>query len=266
MVIELGTGEIHVVLVSNGHVMNNSIKCEVSNSDWHRLSMTITSNTLQTQLFSNNCPNSDSSFFTLSQPLASYIFFGNLQSYSLDFPELVRSVYSQMGIDGCIRNVSINGVLQDLQPPSNPYSDHDPPPAASGCRRDNFCSKNPCSNGGTCLTNWSTFQCVCEGDYQGEDCKENAPVSLNGNTGIAQFRVDESLGFFGTSGSLSFRTRDHNGILMHAGWHPVAVAIQSDDYLSLEVVNGEVHLAINLGDGICSSFILLRYVIAINYL
>ena len=266
MVVELESKEVRVVLVSNGHVMNDSIKCDISNSDWHRVSMTVTSNTLQTQLFSNNCPNSDSSLLTLSRPLASYIFIGNLQSYSSDFRDLVGSVHSQMGIDGCIRNVTINGVLQDLQPSSDPYSDHDPPPATPGCRRDNVCSPNPCSNDGTCLASWSGFQCICVGDYQGDDCKEVAPVSFNGNTSIAQFRVDESLLFFGTSGSLSFRTRDLNGILMHAGWHPVGVATQSDDYLNLEIVDGEVHLVINLGHGISLSFIMVCLIYVNGYL
>ena len=240
-----------MTVTSNGSVLNDSILCNISNDDWQHISVTVSGTALETRLQSSTCLHSASSSLTLVQPLASVIFLGSLQNFVADFVRLSTAVKSTSGINGCVRNVTINGVLQDLQSPSISYSDHDPPSATAGCRRDEMCAANPCRNGGVCVAHWMGYNCDCQTDYQGAVCEEVAPASFNGNASVAQFKVHESVGFSATSGSLSFRTRDFDGTLLHAGWQPTSIGRTTDDYFSLEIAGGHVNLAVHLGQGSC---------------
>uniref|UniRef100_A0A671PXR2 Neurexin-2-like n=1 Tax=Sinocyclocheilus anshuiensis TaxID=1608454 RepID=A0A671PXR2_9TELE len=120
-----------------------------------------------------------------------------------------------------------------------------------------LCTKqNPCSNGGRCSIHDSEVLCDCSNTgYKGKYCTE-APLShlLNSSTGqvesVATFKGNE---FFSYDLSqkpiqsstdeitLSFRTLQRNGLLLHTG--------KSADYVNLSLKSGAVCLVINLGSG-----------------
>lgn len=65
---------------------------------------------------------------------------------------------------GCIRNLKINGELQDLDNPlresrTNPY-----------CSSNTKCP-NTCNNNGQCVTSWSRSICECNLGYTGQNCE-----------------------------------------------------------------------------------------------
>ncbi|XP_057215521.1 neurexin 2a isoform X9 [Triplophysa rosa] len=121
-----------------------------------------------------------------------------------------------------------------------------------------LCTKqNPCSNGGRCSIHASEVLCDCSNTgYKGKYCSEALQQVLGGDPGsgqaesVATFKGNE---FFSYDLSqkpiqsstdeitLSFRTLQRNGLLLHTG--------KSADYVNLSLKSGAVCLVINLGSG-----------------
>ncbi|XP_051532849.1 neurexin-2-like isoform X1 [Myxocyprinus asiaticus] len=121
-----------------------------------------------------------------------------------------------------------------------------------------LCTKqNPCSNGGRCSIHESEVLCDCtKTGYIGKYCTEALQQVLGGNPesgqveSVATFKGNE---FFSYDLSqkpiqsstdeitLSFRTLQRNGLLLHTG--------KSADYVNLSLKSGAVCLVINLGSG-----------------
>uniref|UniRef100_A0A9J7YIM6 Neurexin-2-like n=1 Tax=Cyprinus carpio carpio TaxID=630221 RepID=A0A9J7YIM6_CYPCA len=114
-----------------------------------------------------------------------------------------------------------------------------------------LCTKqNPCSNGGRCSIRDSEVLCDCSNTgYKGKYCTEGDPESGQVES-VATFKGNE---FFSYDLSqkpiqsstdeitLSFRTLQRNGLLLHTG--------KSADYVNLSLKSGAVCLVINLGSG-----------------
>ncbi|XP_073727296.1 neurexin-2-beta isoform X6 [Misgurnus anguillicaudatus] len=114
-----------------------------------------------------------------------------------------------------------------------------------------LCTKqNPCSNGGRCSIRESEVLCDCTNTgYKGKYCSEGDPQSGQAES-VATFKGNE---FFSYDLSqkpiqsstdeitLSFRTLQRNGLLLHTG--------KSADYVNLSLKSGAVCLVINLGSG-----------------
>ncbi|XP_073790844.1 neurexin-2-beta isoform X14 [Danio rerio] len=118
---------------------------------------------------------------------------------------------------------------------------------------DYLCTKqNPCSNGGRCSIQGSEVLCDCSNTgYKGKYCTEVLQQVLGGQVeSVATFKGNE---FFSYDLSqkpiqsstdeitLSFRTLQRNGLLLHTG--------KSADYVNLSLKSGAVCLVINLGSG-----------------
>uniref|UniRef100_A0A672QB30 Neurexin-1-like n=1 Tax=Sinocyclocheilus grahami TaxID=75366 RepID=A0A672QB30_SINGR len=122
-----------------------------------------------------------------------------------------------------------------------------------------LCTKqNPCSNGGRCSIHDSEVLCDCSNTgYKGKYCTEGkqglAHLTLKSQgqvESVATFKGNE---FFSYDLSqkpiqsstdeitLSFRTLQRNGLLLHTG--------KSADYVNLSLKSGAVCLVINLGSG-----------------
>ncbi|XP_073727295.1 neurexin-2-beta isoform X5 [Misgurnus anguillicaudatus] len=116
-----------------------------------------------------------------------------------------------------------------------------------------LCTKqNPCSNGGRCSIRESEVLCDCTNTgYKGKYCSEALQQVLGGQAeSVATFKGNE---FFSYDLSqkpiqsstdeitLSFRTLQRNGLLLHTG--------KSADYVNLSLKSGAVCLVINLGSG-----------------
>ncbi|XP_052444847.1 neurexin 2a isoform X5 [Carassius gibelio] len=116
-----------------------------------------------------------------------------------------------------------------------------------------LCTKqNPCSNGGRCSIRDSEVLCDCSNTgYKGKYCTEALQQVFGGQVeSVATFKGNE---FFSYDLSqkpiqsstdeitLSFRTLQRNGLLLHTG--------KSADYVNLSLKSGAVCLVINLGSG-----------------
>ncbi|KAI3373631.1 hypothetical protein L3Q82_022229 [Scortum barcoo] len=111
---------------------------------------------------------------------------------------------------------------------------------------------SPCSNTGLCSVSQGEVLCDCiNSSYRGRYCHEDvSPPLIGQEESVATFKGNE---FFSYNLSqtpiqssldeitLSFRTLQRNGLLLHTG--------RSADYVNLSLRNGALWLVINLGSG-----------------
>uniref|UniRef100_A0A8D2J9S6 Cadherin EGF LAG seven-pass G-type receptor 2 n=1 Tax=Varanus komodoensis TaxID=61221 RepID=A0A8D2J9S6_VARKO len=87
-----------------------------------------------------------------------------------------------------------------------------------GCSsKKNVCESNTCHNGGTCVNQWNTFSCECPLGFGGKDCKQEmaSPQRFLGNSMVTWNSLALVITLPWHIG-LMFRTRQSNGILLHA--------------------------------------------------
>ncbi|XP_062834481.1 cadherin EGF LAG seven-pass G-type receptor 2 isoform X1 [Anolis carolinensis] len=87
-----------------------------------------------------------------------------------------------------------------------------------GCTaKKNVCDSNTCHNGGTCVNQWNTFSCECPLGFGGKDCKQEmaSPQRFLGNSMVTWSNLALVITLPWHVG-LMFRTRQSNGILLHA--------------------------------------------------
>uniref|UniRef100_A0A672KHC9 Neurexin-2-like n=1 Tax=Sinocyclocheilus grahami TaxID=75366 RepID=A0A672KHC9_SINGR len=118
-----------------------------------------------------------------------------------------------------------------------------------------LCTKqNPCSNGGRCSIHDSEVLCDCSNTgYKGKYCTEALLSHLLNSSQVESVATFKGNEFFSYDLSqkpiqsstdeitLSFRTLQRNGLLLHTG--------KSADYVNLSLKSGAVCLVINLGSG-----------------
>ena len=74
-------------------------------------------------------------------------------------------------------------------------------------------------------------------------------VTFDGVSSFARYQFDATMGQFGSEGQLSVRTRDMDALLVHVGWQPIGSA-DTNDFLSVDIVNRTAILAADLGRGV----------------
>uniref|UniRef100_A0A3Q3VJR2 Neurexin 3b n=1 Tax=Mola mola TaxID=94237 RepID=A0A3Q3VJR2_MOLML len=115
-----------------------------------------------------------------------------------------------------------------------------------------LCSDNPCENGGICSLADGEPYCDCsKTGYVGRYCTEGKSFSVSTREeNVATFRGSEYFCYDLSQNpiqsssdeiTLSFKTWQRNGLLLHTG--------KSADYVNLALKDGAVSLVINLGSG-----------------
>ena len=72
-------------------------------------------------------------------------------------------------------------------------------------------------------------------------------MTFNGQGSHVVFTVYRGNSSFGESGSLQFKTRASDGVIMYAARHPIPSAFF--DFVSLVMLQGQLQLQANLGSG-----------------
>ncbi|GIX77511.1 protocadherin-like wing polarity protein stan [Caerostris extrusa] len=117
-----------------------------------------------------------------------------------------------------------------------------------GCpQKRGFCHSQPCLNGGTCEEGWGSFHCQCPPGFGDKDCSANLWKQLDQDIEpVRHFLGDGFLIFtphlrpIQTEWpiSLSFRTRQKNGLLMK-------VQLGQTSHVSLEIIDGFIKYSFN---------------------
>ena len=228
--------------------------------DWYNVSMQFTSNALRVVIIGegSSCSPLQCIVTAILPPEFSSLFsgeliVGGLANYAMVTDELRAQLPTSMSFGGCLRDVQLDGAAlsidSQLQVPGSI-------PPSPGCPRDNACLVNPCANAGTCISSWLGYTCNCALDYSGVNCTQgiidtplyffisissysDASVTLTGADSYVTLQINPQLEQFRATGSLSFRTADSAGILLHFSWnYPQSPGL----FLTIEITNSQLLL------------------------
>ncbi|XP_068456335.1 protein crumbs homolog 1-like [Clinocottus analis] len=167
---------------------------------------------------------------------------------------------------GCVQDLRISSRRLQFYPIATPVESYGLERlvnVAQGCGSDDACAVNPCLNGGVCYSMWDDFICNCPPNTAGQRCEEVKWCELSPcpATAVCQhrsrgfeclsnvtFRVESSILHYRSNGkiksglgsvSLSFRTRQSSGTLVHAqrDSHELTVSLQ-DAHVVMELQSG----------------------------
>lgn len=148
------------------------------------------------------------------------------------------TAHSQVGFNGCIKNVIHNSVMYDLgQPGDSRDSTSGCPPAEEHCypqKINKFCLH------GTCVGNYSSARCVCFPGYHGERCDIKTQEKMFEQNSYIRYALTFNPGEYHNEIQLKFRTRQKHGELFRA------MSKHSREYLVLEIRNRTLRFRFNL--------------------
>ncbi|CAL1293860.1 unnamed protein product [Larinioides sclopetarius] len=135
---------------------------------------------------------------------------------------------------GCIMDLYIDHQMVDL---NTFVADNG---TLVGCpQKKGFCHSQPCQNGGTCEEGWGSFHCHCPPGFGDKDCSANIePVRHFLGDGFLIFTPHLRPIQTEWPISLSFRTRQKNGLLMK-------VQLGQSSHVSLEISDGYIKYSFN---------------------
>ncbi|XP_062900836.1 neurexin 3a isoform X18 [Mobula hypostoma] len=156
-------------------------------------------------------------------------------------PQDIRK--SALTLNGVQSKPPFKGFIEDLK-----YGDSAPVLLGSQfvkLVREGICTESPCENGGICSLIEGEVTCDCSSTgYMGRYCTEAREDNSATFRGSEYFCYDLSQNPIQSSSdeiTLSFRTWQRNGLILHTG--------KSADYVNLALKDGAVSLVINLGSG-----------------
>ncbi|XP_045146623.1 cadherin EGF LAG seven-pass G-type receptor 1, partial [Echinops telfairi] len=137
---------------------------------------------------------------------------------------------------GCMRNLSIDGKTTDL---AGFIANNG---TRAGCTaKRNFCEGTWCQNGGTCVSRWSTYLCLCPLRFGGKNCEQAMPhpQHFSGESLVSWGDLAITISVPWYLG-LMFRTRKAGGVLMDAsaGLSSRLLLQIRDHYVQFEVSHG----------------------------
>ncbi|KAJ8279108.1 hypothetical protein COCON_G00061740 [Conger conger] len=175
---------------------------------------------------------------------------------------------------GCMQDLRLDSRRLQFFPigvPVNGFALQRQVGVARGCAGEDYCSKNPCHNGGTCYSIWEDFTCTCPPNTAGRRCEEvqwcelrpcpSAAVCQLLPQGFecisnATFYDDGSVLSYKSNGkifrnlidiSFSVRTRKGDAVIIHVEKGPEFVTVSlRDSHLFLELLSGETSLPLTL--------------------
>ncbi|XP_033106725.1 cadherin EGF LAG seven-pass G-type receptor 2-like isoform X3 [Anneissia japonica] len=134
---------------------------------------------------------------------------------------------------GCIRDVTIDNNLLDLASSVEDYL------TQPGCgAKENYCRQGGlCKNGGTCVSKWNTYQCMCREGYTGQRCEQGSSQIMRfDGMGVVRYEVTPTGITLPWKNAVSFRTRALNGLLMYIK----VGSVESQKEIFFEIENGYV--------------------------
>nr|XP_022912901.1 neurexin-1-like isoform X2 [Onthophagus taurus] len=240
--VELVEGHIHyVVNVGDGAIhLKDSSKSHLNDNRWHTVGIRRPSAKQHTLMVD------DDIFVTTSKgsgnlELDGILYLGGVHKDL--YPQLPQEdIKARHGFEGCIAGLDLNGESPNIMEDAVVHSSL----VTAGCESaSQKCSQNVCANGGVCVQQWNSYTCDCEmTTYTGPTCSdESIAYEFGPNRGIITytFPEDRRPEMQEDTISLGFVTTKSDAVLLRI------ISGTSNDYVELEIVEGNVFIVYNLG-------------------
>ena len=179
MAVKLQTDGVTLLYADGVKNVTQFKQCILNDGNWYTASLSISNSAARVEfsgLFSDFLCVVN---IGLTRQLGSYVFLGNFAAFQSDFLPLTNALDSKRGFDGCVKDLSVDGLKKSLSTFGENFTDHDPDLATSRCESDSFCDVNPCANEGTCIGSFDGAKCKCQSGYKGSTCQESKKGSFS---------------------------------------------------------------------------------------
>ncbi|KAJ8674025.1 hypothetical protein QAD02_005287, partial [Eretmocerus hayati] len=245
--VELVNGHIHYVFdLGDGPVrLRDSTKTRLNDGKWHAVSIARPAPKRHTLAIDDHVAVVNSPGNNENLDLDGILFIGGVEK--AQYATLPKPIVSRHGFEGCLASLDLSGESPDL------ISDAVVPSSLveSGCdayanlHPGKKCTHDLCSNHGTCVQQWNSYTCDCDmTSFSGPTCSEEA-VSYEYGPGRGlityTFPAEMRPEMKRDTLAMGFITSVNDAVMLRIE------SASSNDYLEIEIVEGNVFAVYNLG-------------------
>ncbi|GFT00428.1 neurexin-1a [Nephila pilipes] len=240
--IELVDGHLHYIfnLGDGPRKVRSNTRTTLNDNQWHAVTIGRPSVKQHTLMVDDMIATVASTGSNVHLDLDGLLYLGGVRRAS--YTALPKLVQSRHGFEGCLASLDLNGEtidpIKDAVVPSTLVS--------SGCAGPvTKCSTTACANRGICVQMWNSYTCDCDmTSYTGPTCSdESISYKFGARGGLITFtypsekRPDTKSDLL----ALGFMSSTDNAVLVRID------SGSSNDYMELEIVDGNVFMVYNMG-------------------
>ncbi|XP_054713514.1 neurexin-1-like [Uloborus diversus] len=241
--IELVDGHLHYIfnLGDGPRKVRSNTRTTLNDNHWHAVTIGRPSVKQHTLMVDDMIATVASTGSNVHLDLDGLLYLGGVprSTYAGQLPKLVQSRH---GFEGCLASLDLNGETVD------PITDAVVPSTlvSTGCAGPvTKCSTSACANRGICVQMWNSYTCDCDmTSFTGPTCSDESVSYKFGQRGgliTFSFSSDKRPDTKSDLLALGFISSTDNAVLVRID------SGSSNDYMELEIVDGNVFMVYNMG-------------------
>ncbi|XP_054001780.1 neurexin-1 isoform X3 [Hylaeus anthracinus] len=245
--VELVKGHVHYVFdLGDGPVkVRDSSRSSLNDGKWHAVSIGRPAPKRHTLAIDDHVTAVSSQGSNENLDLDGILYIGGVEKSQ--YGQLPKQILSKHGFEGCLASLDLSGestnLISDAVVPSSlvePGCD-----MYASLHAGKKCTHDLCSNHGTCVQQWDSYTCDCDmTSFTGPTCNDEAvSYEFGAGRGIITytFPPDRRPEMKRDTVALGFVTSVNDAVLLRME------SADSDDYLEIEIVEGNVFVVYNMG-------------------
>ncbi|XP_067682448.1 neurexin 1-like isoform X3 [Haliotis asinina] len=242
--IEMSEGYLYYVynMGDGSERIRANSKSVLNDNKWHEVKLLRPQTYKQLIRVDDNTPTVDNlqGAHAVNFNLEGHLYVGGVRKTM--YHSLPKNIKSRHGFLGCLGSLDLNSYLPQLVKEADTIHES----VVEGCKGPTTqCQSDSCSNHGRCVQQWNSYNCDCDmTSYVGTTCDEESTTyefGPNGGMVILTHPPGKHPNAIRDNLALGFRTRSTDAVLVRIN------SGNYDDYLQLELVNGNVFVVYNMG-------------------
>ncbi|KAK3867252.1 hypothetical protein Pcinc_027284 [Petrolisthes cinctipes] len=241
--LELVNGHVHLTFnLGDGPVrVRDNNKMALNDNKWHVVTVSRPSSLQHTLMVDDNLATVTNIGSSDTLDLQGFLYLGGVppEMYTM----LPRHVMSRAGFEGCMASLDLNGETPDPASKDIPIMANHVFPGCEG--PSTKCHQEACANGGTCVQQWNSYSCNCDmTSFTGPTCSDESTAYEFGlGAGLVTFQYPEGRQPDSRRDllALGIMTHQEDAVVLRLD------SANSNDYLELEIVDGNIFVVYNMG-------------------